>query len=426
MNSNQKSYVFPMIIIGALFFIFGFVTWLNSVLIPFLKQACQLTDFQAYFVTLAFYIAYFVMAIPSSGILKRIGFAKGMSVGLFVMAVGSLVFIPAAQIRSYPLFLVGLFVQGTGLTLLQTASNPYVTILGPIESAAKRISIMGICNKVAGMIGIFILVELLFSDTQTLSARIEVLSGAELANELDLLASRVIVPYLIMAVLLAGLALMVLKAHLPEINPEADDASTVEGRGLVEKNSVFDFPHLMLGVLCIFLYVGVEVIAIDTIGLYGQYQGFDLNTAGKFSIYSLIGLTVGYLLGIVAIPKYMSQRAALVACATMGFFFALAALATDGWVSIGFVVLLSFAHALMWPSIWPLALDNLGRFTKLGAALLIMGIVGGAIMPLVYGAVADSTNRQMAYWVTVPCYVYIFFYAVKGYRAGKTEKVVLT
>lgn len=426
MNSNQKSYVFPMIIIGALFFIFGFVTWLNSVLIPFLKQACQLTDFQAYFVTLAFYIAYFVMAIPSSGILKRIGFAKGMSVGLFVMAVGSLVFIPAAQIRSYPLFLVGLFVQGTGLTLLQTASNPYVTILGPIESAAKRISIMGICNKVAGMIGIFILVELLFSDTQTLSARIEALSGAELANELDLLASRVIVPYLIMAVLLAGLALMVLKAHLPEINPEADDASTVEGRGLVEKNSVFDFPHLMLGVLCIFLYVGVEVIAIDTIGLYGQYQGFDLNTAGKFSIYSLIGLTVGYLLGIVAIPKYMSQRAALVACATMGFFFALAALATDGWVSIGFVVLLSFAHALMWPSIWPLALDNLGRFTKLGAALLIMGIVGGAIMPLVYGAVADSTNRQMAYWVTVPCYVYIFFYAVKGYRAGKTEKVVLT
>lgn len=426
MNSNQKSYVFPMIIIGALFFIFGFVTWLNSVLIPFLKQACQLTNFQAYFVTLAFYIAYFVMAIPSSGILKRIGFAKGMSVGLFVMAVGSLIFIPAAQIRSYPLFLVGLFVQGTGLTLLQTASNPYVTILGPIESAAKRISIMGICNKVAGMIGIFILVELLFSDTQTLSARIEALSGAELANELDILASRVIVPYLIMAVLLGGLALMVLKAHLPEINPEADEISTQDHTGLVEKNSVFDFPHLMLGVLCIFVYVGVEVIAIDTIGLYGEYQGFDLSTAGKFSIYSLIGLTVGYLLGIVVIPKYLSQRAALVACATMGFFFALAALATDGWVSIGFVVLLSFAHALMWPSIWPLALDSLGRFTKLGAALLIMGIVGGAIMPLVYGAVADSTNRQMAYWVTVPCYMYIFFYAVKGYKAGKTEKVVLT
>lgn len=415
-----------MIIIGALFFIFGFVTWLNSVLIPFLKQACQLTDFQAYFVTLAFYIAYFVMAIPSSGILKRIGFAKGMSVGLFVMAVGSLIFIPAAQIRSYPLFLVGLFVQGTGLTLLQTASNPYVTILGPIDSAAKRISIMGICNKVAGMIGIFILVELLFSDTQTLSARIDALTGAELANELDILASRVIVPYLIMAVILAGLALMVLKAHLPEINPEQEDAATGTRSAAAERDSVFAFPHLMLGVLCIFVYVGVEVIAIDTIGLYGEYQGFDLNTAGKFSIYSLIGLTIGYLLGIVVIPKYMSQRVALITCATLGFIFALAALVTDGWVSIAFIVLLSFAHALMWPSIWPLALDSLGRFTKLGSALLVMGIVGGAIMPLIYGAIADSTNRQAAYWITIPCYLYIFFYALKGHKVGKTEKVVLT
>src|SRR5688500_6031943 len=231
MNSNHKSYVFPIIIIGALFFIFGFVTWLNSVLIPFLKQACQLTDFQAYFVTLAFYISYFVMAIPSSAILKKIGFSRGMSVGLFVMAIGSLVFIPGAWLRSYPIFLIGLFIQGTGMTLLQTASNPYVTILGPVESAAKRISIMGICNKVAGMIGIFILVELLFSDTQTLSARIDALSGAELANELDILASRVIVPYLIMAVILAGLALMVLKAHLPEINPEAEDATPAD-RGI--------------------------------------------------------------------------------------------------------------------------------------------------------------------------------------------------
>ena len=424
MTSNQRSYVFPMIIIGALFFIFGFVTWLNSVLIPFLKQACELTDFQAYFVTLAFYIAYFVMAIPSSSILKKTGFAKGMSIGLFVMAIGSLIFIPAAQIRSYPLFLVGLFVQGTGLTLLQTASNPYVTILGPIESAAKRISIMGICNKIAGMIGIFILVELLFSDTQELSAKIELLTGAELANELDILASRVIVPYLVMAVILAGLAIMILKAHLPEVDAEEDTASTeADSHG---RTSVFAFPHLVLGVLCIFLYVGAEVIAIDTIGLYGQYQGFDLNTAGKFSIYSLIALTIGYLLGIVLIPKYMSQRTALVICALLGFVFALGALFTDGWLSIGFVVLLSFAHALMWPSIWPLVLDGLGRFTKIASALLIMGIVGGAILPLLYGALADASNRQMAYWITIPCYLYIFFYATKGYHVGKTNRVAVT
>ncbi len=425
MNSNQRSYVFPMIIIGALFFIFGFVTWLNSVLIPFLKQACQLSDFHAYFVTLAFYSPYFLMAIPSSGILKKTGFARGMSMGLFVMAVGSLIFIPAAEVRSYPLFLVGLFIQGTGLTLLQTASNPYVTILGPIESAAKRISIMGICNKLAGMIGIFILVGLLFSDTQELSARIESLTGDELAYELDVLASRVVVPYIIMAVVLSGLAIMILRAHLPEINPEEEDSSSAQSPAHTDRSSAFAFPHLMLGVLCIFLYVSVEVIAIDTIGLYGQFQGFDLNTAGKFSSFSLIALTIGYLLGIVLIPKYLSQRSALAICATLGFIFALAALFTDGWVSIGFIVLLSFAHALMWPSIWPLALDGLGRFTKMGSALLIMGIVGGAITPLLYGALADATDRQTAYWITIPCYLYIFYYASKGYRVGKSEKVAI-
>lgn len=417
MSSSQKSYVLPMIIIGALFFIFGFVTWLNSVLIPFLQQACELTDFQAYFVTFAFYISYFVMAIPSSVILKKTGYAKGMSVGLGIMALGSLVFIPGALMRSYPVFLFGLFVQATGMTLLQTASNPYITILGPIESAAKRISIVGICNKVAGMIGILILVELLFSDTKAVSERISTLSGAALAAELDALATRVIVPYVIMAIILAGLALMIIKAHLPEVNQ--DDDATEESPIAKEKSSVFDFPHLVLGVICIFAYVGVEVIAIDTIGLYGQYMGLDLDVASKLGIYSLIALTVGYLLGIVIIPKYLKQRNALVICAVLGLLFAVAALLTHGTASIIFIVLLSFAHALMWPSIWPLAIDKLGGFTKTGSALLIMGICGGAILPLVYGALADYTNRQSAYWILLPCYLYILYFAVKGYRVGR-------
>lgn len=418
MNTQKNQTVLPMIIIGVLFFIFGFVTWLNSVLIPFLQQACQLTDFQAYFVTLAFYISYFVMAIPSSFILKKTGFARGMSIGLAVMAIGSLIFIPAANVRSYPLFLVGLFTQATGMTLLQTASNPYVTILGPIESAAKRISIMGICNKVAGMIGILVLVHLLFSDTQELSEKIASLSGADLENELDVLATRLISPYLIMAIVLGGLSIMILKAHMPEINPEEETNAQSNSK---EKKSIFDFPHLVLGILCLFIYVGVEVIAIDTIGLFGQYQGFDLNTASKFGVYSLIALTIGYLLGIVIIPKHLSQKNALMICASLGFVFAIAAIITDGWVSIGFVVLLSFANSLMWPSIWPLALDKLGRFTKTASALLIMGVVGGALIPLIYGALADNTNRQLAYLITLPCYLYIFYYAVKGHKVGLAQ-----
>jgi MFS transporter, FHS family, L-fucose permease len=416
MTSQQKSYVLPMMIIGALFFIFGFVTWLNSVLIPFLQQACELTDFQAYLVTFAFYISYFVMAIPSSIILKKTGYAKGMSIGLGVMALGSLIFIPGALTRAYPLFLLGLFMQAAGMTLLQTASNPYVTILGPIESAAKRISIVGICNKIAGMVGIVILVHLLFSDTKEVSQRISTLSGDALAMELDALAERVIVPYVIMAIVLAGLALMILKANLPEVNQD-EDSSQPDHSG---KSSVLDFPHLILGVICIFAYVGVEVIAIDTIGLYGQYMGFDLNVSSKFGIYSLTALTIGYLIAIVVIPKYLKQRNALVISATMGFVFAIAALLTSGTASIAFIVLLSFAHAMMWPSIWPLAIDKLGSFTKTGSALLIMGICGGALLPLVYGALADSSNRQTAYWIMLPCYLYILYFAIKGYKVGRS------
>jgi MFS transporter, FHS family, L-fucose permease len=420
MTTNRQSssqYVMSITIIGILFFIFGFVTWLNSVLIPFLKQACELTDFQAYFVTLAFYISYFVMAIPSSYVLRKTGFTKGMSVGLAVMAAGSLIFIPAAQARSYPLFLLGLFTQGTGLTLLQTASNPYVTILGPIESAARRISIMGICNKVAGMIGIFILVELLFSDTKSLSQKIQALSGAELATELDALASRVIAPYIVMTIVLVGLALMVLKAPLPEINPE--EGADADGGSNQNKKSVFDFPHLILGVICIFMYVGAEVIAIDTIGLYGQFQGFDLSTSSKFGIYSLIALVACYILGIIVMPKYISQRNALVICAILGMLFTVCAMIFSGGTSIAFIVLLSFANALMWPAIWPLAIENLGRFTKTASALLIMGIAGGAILPLAYGAIGDATSRQTAYIIMIPLYLYILFYALKGYKVGK-------
>jgi MFS transporter, FHS family, L-fucose permease len=419
MKSTKKTnYAFAISIVGGLFFIFGFVTWLNSVLIPFLKQVCHLTNFQAYFVTLAFYISYTVMAIPASSILKKTGFTKGMSVGLITMAVGSLIFIPAAQTRSFPVFLIGLFTQGAGLTLLQTASNPYITILGPIESAAKRISIMGICNKVAGMIGIFVLNNLLFSDTQTLSKKIESLSGGELAAELDILASRLIIPYIIMAIVLVGLAIMIQKAHLPEVNTDQEITKPEDEINLKGRTSALQFPYLMLGVLCIFIYVGVEVIAIDTLSLYGQYQGFDLKTAGKFAIYSLIALTLGYLLGIILIPKHLSQRVALIICAILGFIFTILALISTGWISIGFIVLLSFANALMWPSIWPLAINKLGRFTKTGSALLIMGVAGGALLPLVYGALADASDRQIAYWIVLPCYVYILFYAARGYRVG--------
>jgi MFS transporter, FHS family, L-fucose permease len=414
----KGGYKQAMFIIGMLFFIFGFVTWLNNVLIPFLRQACELSRLEAFFVTFAFYIAYFIMAIPSSGILRRIGFVKGMSTGLIVMAVGSLIFVPAAQMRAFPLFLLGLFVQGTGLTLLQAASNPYVTILGPIESAAKRISIMGICNKIAGISGILVLGNLLFSDTAELSEKIKGLTGAELELELDLLASRVIVPYLIMAAVLVVLAIWVLKSNLPEINTEDEGAET-GGADAYGRKSVFQVPYLMLGVLCIFVYVGVEVLAIDSLTLYGEHNGIAKDVANNFGVFSLLAFLVGYIIGIFAIPKYMSQKTGLIASALLGIVFVSCAVFTHGMVSITFMILLSFAHALMWPGIWPLAINKLGRFTKLGSALMIMGIAGGALIPPIWGAISDATgNLNGAYGIMIPCYLYILYFAVAGHKKG--------
>lgn len=414
---KKNSYVFNLSIIGLLYFIFGFVTWLNSLLIPFLKTACQLPDSQAYWVTFAFYISYFVMSIPSSVILKRTGFAKGMSLGLLVMAIGSILFLPAASTRSYMLFLVGLFIQGTGLSLIQTAVNPYVTILGPIESAAKRMSIMGLFNKFAGMIGILLISSVLFSGMDELTAKIATLSGEALDAELSVLAARIRMPYIIITVLLCLLALMISLAHLPEVKNEDESVENNESR------SIFRIPYLWLGVLTLFLYVGVEVIAIDTLGLYAETQGISKDLAPKLGTLSLIALTLGYVLGILFVPKYVSQSTALSISAILGFIFAVAALLTTGTTSIIFVVLLSFAHAMMWPGIWPLAIEKLGSHTALGSALLIMAIAGGAVLPLLYGGMVDALggDRQLPYVIMLPCYLMILYYSIWGHKIGKSK-----
>lgn len=414
MKERKNNLIFSLSIIGILYFIFGFITWLNSVLIPFLREACELTDSQAYLVTFAFYISYFVMAIPSSWVLKKTGFAKGMALGLIVMAIGSLVFIPAANQRSYPIFLVGLFLQGTGLALLQTAVNPYVTILGPIESAAKRMSIMGLFNKIAGMIGIFWLSKVLFADMNAISQHIQTLSGDARLMELNLLTQRIIPPYIWISIGLVLLAVMVLLAKLPEVENKEDNDNTKSER------NIFSFTYLWLGVLALFLYVGVEVIAIDTLGLYAESQGISKDIAPMLGTFSLIALTCGYILGIILVPKYISQSKALTICAALGLGFATLAITTYGVVSIVFIVLLSFAHALMWPGIWPLAIDKLGKHTAFASALLIMAIAGGAVMPLIYGGWATAIdNRQIPYLILIPSYLYIAYYSIKGHKIGK-------
>jgi MFS transporter, FHS family, L-fucose permease len=418
-QTRPSSYLMSITIIGVLFFIFGFVTWINGTLIPYLKIACELqTDFQSYLVATAFFIAYTVMAIPSSYVLKKTGYKRGMSVGLFIMAIGAILFVPAANARNFDMFLVGLFIIGTGLALLQTASNPYATIIGPIESAATRISIMGICNKVAGIIAGLIFGYIALNDADALEASLKTMDVATKNATLDELASRVIVPYMIIAGVLVFLAIAILFSTLPDIDDsgESDDKNSAHPH----KTSVFQYPHLVLGVITLFLYVGVEVLAGDTIISYGKSLGIELSTARYFTQATLAFMLVGYIIGIIAIPKYLSQQTALKICAWLGVIFTIGAVMTSGFTSVAFIALLGLANSLMWPAIFPLAIDGLGKFTKIGSALLIMAIAGGAILPLVYGQLSEVWNSQQAYWIMVPCYLFIMYFAMKGHRAGRT------
>ncbi|MGY4539156.1 FHS family L-fucose permease-like MFS transporter [Mucilaginibacter sp. UYNi724] len=417
--SNKKTTLSPIFIIGMLFFIFGFITWLNSVLIPYLKLACELTTVEAYLVTFAFYISYFVLAIPSAWILKITGFKKGMSVGLAVIAVGALIFIPAAMTRFYGLFLLGLFIQGSGLALLQTASNPYITILGPPESAAKRISIMGISNKIAGALAPIVLGAITLKNVDGFKERLATMATDVKNAELNELASRVITPYIVIFIVLVILAVIIYYSSLPEIDTDQEDENTaISNSG---KTSITQFPHLLLGVLTLFFYVGVEVIAGDTIINYGNTQGIALGTAKFFTTGTLIFMLVGYGVGILCIPKYLSQEKAMKLSAGLGLVLSAVAILTTGYVSVAAIALLGLANSLVWPAIWPMALSGLGRFTKIGSSLLIMGIAGGAIVPLAYGALAQALNPSHGYIILIPAYLIILYYAISGHKVGKAK-----
>ena len=412
----KRSTFIPMLIIGTLFFIFGFVTWLNGSLIPFLKVICDLNEFEALFVTFAFYIAYTVMALPMAMVLEKTGYKKGMALGLLVMSVGALLFIPAAQNAAFSIFLVALFTLGTGLTILQTASNPYIVLVGPMESAAMRISMMGLINKGAGVLAPIVFTAFVLSDIHV---------SQNLSNlDTAALSAKLVKPYIIMAALLAFLALFVLLSKLPDVTYEEDE---------YDNGTIFAFPQIILGAIALFFYVGIEVIAGDTIGLYAQTIGLENATA--LTSYTMVFMVFGYLVGLFFIPRFLSQERALLLSSLLGILllFGVTYGSTTehtiseilwGWSgimtlpdSITFVALLGLANALVWPTIWPLALEGLGKHTPKGSALLIMSIAGGALLPLAFGRIAQTLgSMQEAYLYGVICYGIIFLYALKGHK----------
>jgi glucose/galactose transporter len=420
---SKQDTIIPILIIGSLFFIFGFISWINSILIPFFKIACELTNFESYLVTFAFYISYLVFSIPSSYLLKRIGFKKGMMIGFWIMAVGAFIFIPAALTRTYGIFLLGLFSIGAGTALLQTAANPYITILGPKERAAQRISVMGIMNKGAGILAPLLFAAVILKATDAdLFKQIPLMGEVAKNAALNELIKRVIVPYACVGVVLIGLGLMIRYSSLPEIDTEDESEDIALANS--GKTLIFQFPHLILGAVAIFLHLGTQVISIDTIISYAGSMNIGLLEAKVFPSYTLFTMIVGYVLGIVLIPKFISQVKVLQICALLGAVLTLFIIyargrvhflghATD--VSIWFVVLLGLPNSLVWTGIWPLALDGLGRFTKLGSSIMIMGLAGNAIMPLVYGHYADLSGLRDAYWVLFPCYLFLVYYSFYGY-----------
>jgi FHS family L-fucose permease-like MFS transporter len=410
----------PMMIIGMLFFIFGFVTWLNGPLITFVKLAFQVSDVSAFLVPAAFYLSYFFLSLPASVVLRRTGMKKGMALGLLVMAIGAATFGQFVVARVFAGALTGLFVIGAGLALLQTASNPYVSILGPIDSAARRIAFMGICNKVAGSLAPLVFGWLVLSGIDNIDKQIKA-APTPAAREvlLDAFAAKIHLPYMVMAGLLVVLAIWVVRSSLPEIKPSGANSESDIGH---KSGSIFSFPHLWLGVLCLFLYVGVEVMAGDAIGTYGTGFHLPLGQTRFFTTFTLGAMLLGYVSGLLFIPKLVSQQRYLAISALLGVLFTIGAYLTDGYVSVGFVAALGFANAMMWPAIFPLAIKGLGRHTEAGSALLIMGIAGGAIVPQLFVHLKQHIDFQLAFMVLmIPCYLYILYFGLAGHRVGQSR-----
>ncbi|MFC3186724.1 N-acetylglucosamine MFS transporter NagP [Shewanella intestini] len=422
-SQSKQSSLVPMAIVAILFFILGFATWLNGSLMPYLKQILQLTPFQASLILFSFYIAVTFTALPSAWVIRKVGYKNGMALGMGVMMLAGLLFIPAAQTQTFALFLFAQLVMGTGQTLLQTAVNPYVVRIGPEESAAARVSVMGILNKGAGVIA-----PLVFSALILDSFRDRV--GMTLTQEhITEMANSLILPYLGMSIFIGILAIAVKKSPLPELE---QDEPQEQSSG--QMKAALAHPSLALGVVALFVYVAVEVIAGDTIGTFALSLGVE--SYGVMTSYTMMFMVFGYTLGIICIPRFISQPKALMLSAILGIVLTLAIVMGDNEsyqianmliVPFGgtqlpdtliLIAVLGLANAIVWPAVWPLALSGLGALTSTGSALLIMGIAGGAFGPLFWGMASHvpSLGMQGGYIVMLPCYMFILFYAIKGYK----------
>lgn len=404
MNNNQKTLVIPMFIIGAMYAVLGFSIGINAFFIPFVQGAFNISTAMSYLIMTATFSAYVVFGVPSGAIIKRVGYKGGITVAFLLIAAGFFIIGYAAEIVSFALFLIALFIVGIGQTLLTGAINSYVTILGPPDSAASRICIMGISDKLAFAGASFILAGFM-----------------DLAN---IRLQDVIIPFYVITGLLVMIGVLAFFSPLPEIKAIGEDDTdedSIVSAYANSKTSILQFPHLLLGVIAIFFDVGVEIIALGSINDYAAI--LNLPSPEHYVWYTSAGMVVGYLLGVTFIPRVLSQHTALIACTSLGILITIAIVFLPPATSIYFVAVLGLSNSLLWPAIFPLALADLGKFTKTGSSILVMGIVGGAILPLLFGYVAGLTSHQMAYLVCLPSYLFILWFAASGSKIRTRTEV---
>lgn len=399
MSQEKTNFMIPLSFIGIMFFAIGFALGINSLLVPVLQGSLGISNAASYLIIAATFIPFLVFGYPAGLTIKAIGYKKTMSLSFFIFAVAFYLFILSANEKSFSLFLLASFVSGAANAYLQASVNPYITILGPLESAAKRISIMGICNKMAWPIPSIFIVWLLGKDVNLISI-----------DDLEK-------PFLIIIAAFIILGIMAFFAPLPEVKAAGEDESEDSADACpyaAGKTSVFQFPHLLLGCLALFLYVGVETVSLGTLVDYANSLG--LEGAANYAWIAPIGIVIGYICGIIFIPKYLSQATALKICSWLAIIGSLLVVLTPANVSIYFISFMALGCSLMWPALWPLAMADLGKFTKAGSSLLIMAMFGGAVIPTLYGWLKDITGPQQAYWLCLPCFLFILYYGISGYK----------
>lgn len=396
MTTNKTNYALPLAFVGMMFFSLGFALGINSFLIPVLKENLSLPGGVAYLLLAATFVPFLLFGYPAAKTIAAIGYKRTMALSFLIFAAAFVLFVFSARTESFGLFLLASFVSGAANAYLQASVNPYVTILGPLESAAKRISIMGICNKLAWPVA-----PLFFALIVTNPEQVQI--------------SDLYLPFYIIIAVFLLLGMVSLLAPLPEVKAAGEDeADKTECPYTAGKRSIWQFPHLVLGALTLFIYVGVETLSLSTAVDYAKALG--LSNPDLYAWIPSIGMVVGYLCGIILIPKYMSQDMAMRICAWIGVAGSLAIVLLPAEISIWAIFPMALGCSLMWPALWPLAMADLGKFTKAGSGLLTMAIAGGAVIPTLFGFLQEASGVQTAYWLALPCFVFILYYGVAGYK----------